>query len=63
MLVIRSRSLSVGSARPRWSGALERLAVTYRAMGMDPEQIANKLGVSPNLVTQILLAASNRGKR
>jgi Mn-dependent DtxR family transcriptional regulator len=32
-------------------------------MGMDPEQIAKKLGVSPYLVTQILLAASSRGKR
>jgi hypothetical protein len=49
--------------RPRWSGAQERLALTYRAMGMNPEQIAKKLGVSPYLVTQILLAASSRGKR
>jgi transcriptional regulator with XRE-family HTH domain len=32
-------------------------------MGMTPEQIARKLGVSPYLITQILLAASSRGKR
>ena len=30
---------------------------------MTPDQIASKLGVSPYLVTQILLAASGRGKR
>jgi len=54
---------SARSSRPRWSGAQERLALTYRAMGMNPEQIAKKLGVTPYLVTQILLAASSRGKR
>ena len=54
---------SARPSRPRWSQAQERLALTYRAMGMAPEQIAVKLGVSPYLVTQILLAASGRGKR
>jgi hypothetical protein len=54
---------SVRPSRPRWSQAQERLALTYRAMGMTPEQIARKLGVSPYLVTQILLAASSQGKR
>jgi hypothetical protein len=29
---------------------------------MKPEEIANKLGVSPYLVTQILLAAAGRGR-
>jgi hypothetical protein len=54
------------SARPsrlRWSQAQERLALTYRAMGMTPEQIAGKLGVSPYLVTQILLTASAQRRR
>ena len=54
------------SARPsrtRWSQAQERLALTYRAMGLTPEQIASKIGVTPYLVTQILLAASARGRR
>lgn len=60
VLVPRS---SAGMSRPRWSDAQENLALTYRAMGMKPEQIAKKLGVSPYLVTQILLSASSRGKR
>jgi hypothetical protein len=42
--------------RPAWSGAQQRLALLYRDMGMKPEQIARKLGVSPRLVTKILLA-------
>jgi hypothetical protein len=54
---------SARPSRPRWSQAQERLALTYRAMGMTPDQIAGKLGVSPYLVTQILLAASGRGRR
>jgi len=54
---------SARPSRPRWNQAQERLALTYRAMGLTPEQIAGKLGVSPYLVTQILLAASGRGKR
>jgi hypothetical protein len=59
-LVPRSSARPSG---PRWSQAQERLALTYRAMGLTPEQIAGKLGVSPYLVTQILLAASGRGRR
>jgi hypothetical protein len=54
---------SARPSRPRWSEAQERLALTYRAMGMNPEQIAKKLGVSPYLVTRILLTASSHGKR
>jgi len=54
---------SARPSRPRWSQAQERLALTYRAMGMTPEQIAGKLGMSPYLVTQILLTASAQGKR
>ena len=54
---------SARPSRPRWSQPQERLALTYRAMGMTPDQIGKKLGVSSYLVTQILLAASGRGKR
>lgn len=54
---------SARPSRPRWSQAQERLALTYRAMGLTPEQIAGKIGVTPYLVTQILLAASSRGRR
>jgi hypothetical protein len=55
MLVPRS---SASASRPRWSEAQENLALIYRAMGMKPDDIAKKLGVSPYLVTQILLAAT-----
>jgi hypothetical protein len=48
---------------PRWSDVQESLAVIYRAMGMNPDQIAKKLGVSRYLVTQMLLSASSQGKR
>ena len=51
---------SARPARPRWSDAQENLALTYRALGMKPDEIAKKLGVSSYLVTQILLAAKGR---
>jgi hypothetical protein len=54
---------SARPARPRWSEAQENLALTYRAMGLNPHEIAKKLGVTPYLVSQILLAAKGRGKR
>ena len=49
---------SASPSRPRWSEAQQNLALIYRAMGMKPDDIAKKLGVSPYLITQILLAAS-----
>src|SRR6266540_2571275 len=54
---------SSAAPRPRWSEAQRNLALIYRSMGMKPDEIARKLGVSPYLVTQILLAATNQGKR
>jgi hypothetical protein len=45
------------ASRPRWSQVQENLAIIYRAMGMNPEEIAKKLGVSQYLATQILLYA------
>jgi hypothetical protein len=54
---------AVRPSRPRWSPAQERLALTYRAMGMNRDQIAGKLGVSSYLVSQILAQASARGRR
>lgn len=53
---------SSGASR-RWSEAQENLAVIYRSMGLKPEEIAKKLGVSLHLVTQILLAATAQGRR
>jgi hypothetical protein len=54
---------SVRPARPRWSPAQERLALTYRAMGLNRDQIASRLGVSSYLVSQILAEATARGRR
>jgi len=51
------------TSRPRWSETQENLAVIYRSMGMKPEEIAKRLGVSVHLATQILLAATARGRR
>ena len=42
-----------------WSEAQERLARTYRAMGLTPDAIARKLGISRGLVTRILLSAGS----
>lgn len=53
---------SAGASRPRWSQAQENLAIIYRAMGLKPDEIAKKLGVSPYLATQILLDATARGR-
>jgi hypothetical protein len=53
---------SSGASRPRWSQAQQNLAIIYRAMGMNPGEIARKLGVSPYLATQILLDATARGR-
>jgi hypothetical protein len=54
---------SAGASRRRWSQAQENLAIIYRAMGMKPDEIARKLGVSRYLATQILLDATARGRR
>src|SRR5215831_8067448 len=45
-----------------WTGKQERLALLYNEQGLRPAEIADKLGVSSYLVTQIILAAKNRGK-
>jgi hypothetical protein len=57
------RAPSPAEPRRPWSEAQENLAVVYRGMGMRPDQIAKKLGVSPWFVTQILLDATARGRR
>jgi hypothetical protein len=49
-------------ARSPWTKSQERLALLYNEQGLRPAEIAGKLGVSPRLVTQIILAAKNRGK-
>jgi hypothetical protein len=48
--------------RKPWSRKQEKLALLYNEQGLRPAEIADKLGVSSYLVTQIILAAKNRGK-
>jgi DNA-directed RNA polymerase subunit N (RpoN/RPB10) len=50
------------SPRRPWSRKQEKLALLYNEQGLRPDEIAQKLGVSRYLVTQIILAAKNRGK-
>lgn len=59
---VRPRPRTQAPARPRWTPSQERLAVLYNSQGLRPAEIAAKLGVSSHLVTQIILAAKNRGK-
>ena len=49
-------------ARAPWTRKQEKLALLYNEQGLRPAEIADKLGVSSYLVTQIILAAKNRGK-
>lgn len=49
------------AAKP-WTQSQEKLALLYNEQGQRPDEIARKLGISPRLVTQIILAARNRGK-
>jgi hypothetical protein len=48
-------------SRP-WTGKQERLALLYNEQGLRPDEIADKLGVSTYLATQIVLAARSRRK-
>jgi hypothetical protein len=57
----RPRSASTPTRKP-WSRKQEKLALLYNEQGLRPAEIADKLGVSSYLVTQIILAAKNRGK-
>jgi len=49
-------------ARRPWSRSQEKLALLYNEQGRRPEEIAQKLGLSPYTVTQIILTSRNRGK-
>jgi hypothetical protein len=57
----RPRPAGVPARKP-WSRKQEKLALLYNEQGLRPAEIADKLGVSSYLVTQIILAAKNRGK-
>ena len=45
-----------------WTARQERLALIYNEQGLRPAEIAEKLGVSPYMASQIVLAARNRAK-
>ena len=48
--------------RRPWSKSQEKLALLYNEQGRRPDEIAQKLGLSIYLVTQIILTSRNRGK-
>jgi hypothetical protein len=49
-------------ARKPWSQRQQRLALLYNEQGLRPDEIAEKIGLSRYLVTQIILNARARGK-
>ncbi|HTX27571.1 MAG TPA: hypothetical protein VME19_11190 [Streptosporangiaceae bacterium] len=57
-----SRPVSPQPARRPWSRSQEKLTLLYNEQGRRPEEIAQKLGLTPYTVTQIILASRNRGK-
>jgi len=58
----RPQPRPLAPARGPWTRRQEKLALLYNEQGLRPTEIADKLGVSSYLVTQIILAAKNRGK-
>jgi hypothetical protein len=48
--------------RHPWSQRQQRLALLYNEQGLRPDEIAQKLGLSTYIVTQIILNARSRGK-
>lgn len=48
--------------RRPWSQRQQRLALLYNEQGLRPDEIAEKLGLSRYLVTQIILNSRTRGK-
>ena len=49
-------------ARKPWSEKQRRLALLYNEQGLRPDEIAQKLGLSTYMVTQIILSSRNQGK-
>jgi hypothetical protein len=50
------------AARPPWTDKQRRLALLYNEQGLRPGEIAQKLGLSSYIVTQIILTSRNQGK-
>jgi DNA-binding CsgD family transcriptional regulator len=59
---VRPRPQAKPAVRQPWTPSQQRLALLYNEQGLRPAEIAAKLGISSHLVTQIILAARNRGK-
>jgi len=57
----RPRPASRDVPRP-WTKSQEKLALLYNEQGRRPDEIAQKLGLSTYLVTQIILSSRNRAK-
>ena len=58
----RSQGVTRTVTRQPWSRSQEKLALLYNEQGLRPEEIAQKLGLSTYLVTQIILTSRNQGK-
>jgi hypothetical protein len=62
----RQRTVAAPAApkpiRHPWSQRQQRLALLYNEQGLRPDEIAEKIGLSRYLVTQIILNARTRGK-
>src|SRR5215469_12901674 len=59
----RSRAPAAPAAtRQPWSRSQQKLALLYNEQGLRPDEIAQKLGLSRYIVTQIILNARTRGK-
>jgi hypothetical protein len=59
----KRRPASPRPAAPKpWTKSQERLALLYNEQGKRPEEIAQKLGLSSYIVSQIILGSRNRGK-
>jgi DNA-binding transcriptional regulator LsrR (DeoR family) len=58
---VRPRPAPREVPRP-WTKSQEKLALLYNEQGRRPDEIAQKLGLSTYLVTQIILSSRNRGK-
>jgi hypothetical protein len=56
------RPASRPAPRRPWSKSQEKLALLYNEQGKRPQEIADKLGLSPYIVSQIILTSRNRGK-
>jgi hypothetical protein len=57
----RPRPATRNVPRP-WTKSQEKLALLYNEQGRRPDEIAQKLGLSTYLVSQIILNSRNRGK-